>query len=215
MARSTPEKAEVKANGIEAPPSGRDIAGLWVKTDIGDPLTEVRHHVIPIGKPKDFFRTHPSVEYRRRHDLFVYESENTIQKEYYLLGPEMQGRIEEARPHVLVTVVDRLGMPRIWPLTSPRDGERDNAAWETARAGAREGLTQWTRLIWRGRAWTSRTADPGYAPDPDFSKLPSFDELIQTAFGPHGIIWDETHPVYRELMGVACRPDGDGDDPLE
>ena len=42
----------------------------------------------------------------------------------------------------------------------------------------------------------------GYAPDPDYSKLPPFDELVRLAFGEHGVIRDRNHPIYRELFGA-------------
>ena len=43
----------------KAPADALDIASLWLKNGVGDPLTEERVHSIPIGKPRDFFRTHP------------------------------------------------------------------------------------------------------------------------------------------------------------
>ena len=69
-----------------------------------------------------------------------------------------------------------------------------------------------TRL---GRAYQTREAQPGYAPDPDFSKLPPFDELVKLAFGEHGIIRDEKHPIARDLLGAAPpKSSGDDDDGL-
>ena len=87
-----------------------------------------------------------------------------------------------------------------------KDGERDNEAWTSARAAAREGIDKWIKLLWVGRAFTFRIAQPGYAPDPDWSKLPSFEDLLVKAFGPKGIIRDTSHPVYRNLIGD--RPEG-------
>lgn len=54
----------------------------------------------------------------------------------------------------------------------------------------------------------TRDAQPGYAPDPDFSKLPPFNELVRLAFGEQGIIRDKSHPIYRELYGI--RPEAAG-----
>jgi hypothetical protein len=68
------------------------------------------------------------------------------------------------------------------------------------------------KLLWQRRAFTTREAMPGYAPDPDWSKLPSFNELVKLAFGAHGIIRDTNHPIYRELFGEAPKTDGEGDD---
>jgi hypothetical protein len=50
----------------------------------------------------------------------------------------------------------------------------------------------------------TRDALSGYAPDPDYSKLPPFNELVRLGFGEHGIIRDATHPIFRELMGAPA-----------
>ena len=192
-------QAEAKPNGAAAPPDADDIAALWDEPGIGDPLTSEQVHSVPIGKPRDFFRTHPDVAYRQRCEIYCHKSENLIGEEFFLIAAEMKGRIEEARPCTLVCVVDRMGAPRLWPIMRPRPGERDNTAWVTARTVAREGLYRWVKLIWKGRAYASREADPGYAPDPDFSKLPPFNELVLKAFGDGGIIRDELHPIYQRL----------------
>ena len=114
----------------------------------------------------------------------------------------MHGLIPEARPCTLVTVVYRDGAPRLWPIKFPKDGEHDNEAWMTARAAAKVAMERWTKLVWVRRAYQTRDALPGYAPDPDFSKLPPFNELVRLGFGEYGIIKDMTHPVYRELFGM-------------
>jgi hypothetical protein len=43
-------------------------------------------------------------------------------------------------------------------------------------------------------------------------KIPSFDKLIELAFGQHGVIRDTNHPVYRDLIGAAKKADGDESD---
>ena len=72
----------------------------------------------------------------------------------------------------------------------------------TARAAAKVGMDKWVKLVWVKRAYLTRDALPGYAPDPDFTKLPQFNELVRLAFGDHGIIRDTAHPIYRELFGM-------------
>ena len=65
------------------------------------------------------------------------------------------------------------------------------------------------------RAYQYREAQPGYAPEPDWSKLPTFDQLVELAFGKQGIIRDENHPIYRDLLGAAPKKaDDDGSDDL-
>jgi hypothetical protein len=191
--------------------SDADFRDLWIDDGLGDPLTTEHYHKVPVGKPTDFFRVQPDKAYRRKCEILVLKSENSIGEAYYLIGPKIRGKIDEARPCTLITVVDRLGHPRLWALKEPRGGESDNDAWSSARAVAREGLTKWVKLVWRGRAYYSRDAEEGYAPDPNWTKLPSFSDLIRAGFGGHGIINDESHSVYRDLFGIAKTPVGDAD----
>ena len=180
-----------------------DIAELFLDPELGDGITDTHFHSIVVDKPKNFFRLHPDKAYRRRTEIYTHKVEGQIEESHYIIGKAMRGRIEEARPCTLVTVVDREGTPRLWPLKFPREGERDNDAWTSARAVAREALTDWVRLIWDKRAYKSRTAEKGYAPEPDWSKVPPFETLVTLGFGKHGIIEDEDHPVYRDLFGSA------------
>jgi hypothetical protein len=124
----------------------------------------------------------------------------------------MRGKIADARPCTLVTVVDREGNPGLYPIPLPRDGERDNDAWISARAIVRSSLEHWVRMIWKNRGYEEIQAQDGYAPDPDWSKLPPFHELVRKAFGENGIIDSEDHPIYRDLYGKAKKASSDGID---
>ena len=115
----------------------------------------------------------------------------------------MRGLIEEARLATIVTCIYRDGSVRLWPLKRPKTGEKDNEAWISARAAAREAMTEWVRLVWVRRAYEIRKAQPGFASEPDWAKLPEFDQLMKLAVGPNGIMRDTNHPIYRELIGAG------------
>jgi hypothetical protein len=198
----------------DTPKDALDFSSLWKGPELGDGITTGGYHSIPVGKPKDFFRTHPDQAYRRRTEIYVHKPEGAIDEQTYIVAPAMQGRIAEAQPCTLVTVVYRDGSVRIWPVKLPRDGDKDNEAWASARAAVKLGLTQWTKIVWQRRAYVTRAATPGYAPDPDFSKLPTFDELATLAFGEHGVIRDVSHPIYRELFGMPTEKAVDDDDSI-
>ena len=149
-------------------------------------------HTVPVGKPKTFSAHIRIPTYRRRTEIYTHKPEGAIEEQHYIVAPAMQGLIEEARPCTLVSVVYRDGSPRLWPIKFPRDGEKDNDAWTTARVGRQAGIGQWMRMVWVGRAYQTREALPGYAPDPDLKKLPPFNELVKLGFGEHGIIRDKS-----------------------
>lgn len=214
-----PTPNTIKTNGSTPPPDdARDIASLWINAGIGDPLTTEHYHGIPIGRPKDFFFTAPSPAYRQRAEILVLKSENIIEVQNFLIGPKMRGRITEARPCVLITVVDRAGSPRLWPLMQPRDGEKDNLAWSSLRAIARLGMSGWVKAVWDGKVFVEKRAQAGYAPIPDLSHLPPFNNLTDAAFGASGVVYDETHFAFRQTEGLAPLHDddegGDDADPL-
>jgi hypothetical protein len=197
----TTEKAKLELV-TPTPGDALDIEALWVNSALGDALTDTNWHTIPVDKPKDFFRVHPDSDYRRRTEIYAHKTEGQIETTYYIVGPEMRGRLQEARPCILATCIYRDGSPRLWPLMFPREGEKDNAAWSSARSAARTAIDKWVKLVWTGRAYQTRDAQPGYAPDPDWKKLPVFNELVKAALGLHGVIQDTNHPIYRELVGA-------------
>jgi hypothetical protein len=123
----------------------------------------------------------------------------------------VRGRITEARTCVIVPCVYRDGSPRLWPLMFPRPGEKDIPAWTSARRAVRVATDKWVKLVSVGRSYLTRDALPGYAPDPDWSKLPSYNDMVKLAVGVHGIIRDTNHPIYRELMGAPPTADDGGD----
>jgi hypothetical protein len=188
---------------LATPDDAQDLADLWLDPGLGDGIVETAYNDVKVGKPRDFFRTHPDPSYRRRTEIYTHKPEGAIDEQHFIIAKPMRGRIEEARPCTLVTTVYRDGTPRLWPIKFPRDGEHDNDAWVSARAAAKAGMERWVKLVWVRRSYQTREALPGYAPDPDFSKLPPFDDLVTLALGAHGIIRDTSHPIYRELFGVA------------
>jgi hypothetical protein len=195
-----------------APSDGLDIEALWLDPALGDGLTDTVWHRIPVDKPRNFFRVNPDPAYKRRTEIYAHRPEGAVETEYYILGPEMRGKIDEARPCTIVTCIYRDGSPRLWCLMLPRGDEKDNDAWVSARAAARDAMKKWVKLVWKSRAYKTRDAQPGYAPDPDWSKLPSFNALVEAAFGPQGVILDAGHPIYRDLMGDGPAKKDDDDD---
>jgi hypothetical protein len=205
-----PEKPKLEVV-TASPNDASDLSDLWLDPALGDSLTEMAWHSVPVGKPKDFFRVNPDPSSRRLTEVYTHKPEGQIEEQHFILAASMRGRIEEARPATIVSCVYRDGSPRLWVLKAPKQGEKMNDAWKSARSHARTAMKQWGRLVWVRNAYVWKAALPGYAPDPDWSRVPSFDQLVLLAFGPHGIIRDERHPIYRELMGDASAQPADDD----
>jgi hypothetical protein len=212
-------KKTTKLEVVKSPPleivkpveDASDIESLWMDSKLGDGITNVYRHVVPIGKPRDFFRTHPLESYRRRTEVYTHKVEGEIEETHYIIGPALWGQIEEARPCLLVCVVDREGEPRLWPVKFPREGEKDNDAWKSARIACRKAIDNWTKIVWSKRSYVTREAEEGYAPTPNFGKLPPYNELIAHAFGESCIIRNTNHKMYLALMGKKPTEAG-GDD---
>ena len=160
-------------------------------------------------------RSAPISPTRRLTEIYTHKIEGQIEETNYIIAKPMQGVIEEARRCTLVTCVYRDGTPFLWPLKLPKDGERDNEAWISARLAAKSAMGgRWVKLVWQRRSYLTREAQPGYAPDPDWSKLPAYDELVRLAFGDNNIIRDRNHPVFLDLYGIAAKKSVDDHDGL-
>jgi hypothetical protein len=75
-------------------------------------------------------------------------------------------------------------------------------------------MEKWVKLVWQRRSYMTREAQLGYAPEPDWSKLPSFDELVRLAVGEHGIIRNREHRIVLDLFGAPAKKPSDTDDGL-
>jgi hypothetical protein len=178
-----------------------DFADLWMAAELGDGIVDAKLTGLTVGKPKDFFRVHPDKAFRRRTEVYVHKTEGVIEEQTYIIAPNLWGRIEEATPATIVACVYRDGTPRLWAVKTPKEGERDNEAWASARAAAKEAIGKWVKVVWSRGRYIIREAQPGYAPEPDWQKVPDWEELMRLGFGSKGVIRDEDHPVYRDLLG--------------
>ena len=208
------EATPFKPKKAEPPNDAIDMDSLWLDPKLGDGLVDINFHNVPVGKPRDFFRVNPDPAYRRLSEIYTHKVEGQIDEQHFIIAAPMRGLIEEAQPCTIVTVVYRDGSVRLWPLKLPKDGMRDNEAWESARKAAKTSFDKWVKLVWVKRAYMTREAQPGYAPDPDYTKLPSFDELVTLGFGTNGIINNKEHRIYKDLFGAPQKLKDDDDDGL-
>jgi hypothetical protein len=194
------------------PPGGdfADIENLWISPMHGDGITSPGVLRIPVGKPDkyNFVRAHRGADYRRHAVMIPIKEREGFDETFYLVSPPLARELElDGRPYVLSLLVDRVGNLRIWPIRLAAENEKDNAWWETGRAAVRRALDAWVRVIPGKTGYHTIDANEGFAPEPAWDKVKSFNELIQIAFAPQGIIKDLDHPVVRDLFGKAQRGD--------
>jgi hypothetical protein len=185
-----------------------DMERLWVNPLHGDGITSPGLLNIPVGKPGryEFIRAHPDEGYRRCAVVVPVKDREGFEETFYLVQQDLAAKLElDGKPYILCTVIDRLGNLRIWPVRLPAEGEKDNKWWESARLAVRRAIDIWLRVIPGRAGYATIDAEPGYAPEPDWSKVKPFNELIKIAFGEVGIIKSMDHPVVRELFGKSQR----------
>ena len=94
-----------------------------------------------------------------------------------------------------MTVIYRDGSLRLWPIKHPRDGDKDNDAWASARSIARLGIDKWIKLLWLRRGYVSRDAQRGYAPDRIGARRRRSTISLLLHSATTGVISDESHPI--------------------
>ena len=62
-----------KVSPLVVVPDANDFASLWLDPKLGDGITSSTWNSVPVNKPKDFFRTHSSPEYRRRTEIYTHK----------------------------------------------------------------------------------------------------------------------------------------------
>ena len=64
-----------------------DIEALWLDPALGDGIVSSTFHSVPVGKPRNFFRTVPDPAYRRRTEIYTHKLEGVIDEQHYIVAP--------------------------------------------------------------------------------------------------------------------------------
>jgi hypothetical protein len=81
VSEEQPEQPELS----HVPEDAIDIASL-LEPELGDAITEATMLTIPIGKPKDFFRTHPDKSYRPQAMICTHKAKASSRRNTTLWG---------------------------------------------------------------------------------------------------------------------------------
>ena len=136
---STPAGGNGAAPAI---PDAADIEALWLDQSLGDGIVDAHYHSVPVGKPRDFFRTVADPSYRRRTEIYTHKVEGAIDaRSLHHRARACAVRFRRRGRVTIVTVVYRDGSPRLWPIKFPRDGEHDNRGLDQRARGGQD--RQW------------------------------------------------------------------------
>jgi hypothetical protein len=160
----------------------------------------------PLQKPpkNKFIRVHPSREYRMNGVLTLTDTD-TGQIKYVSPDLELPEFIEsQTRVTDLYAAQMSDGSFFIWPL------HRSDTTWfKGAKHAASFVTTKWAAVVARRSANTYDLIEPeDTIPEPDWSSLPTFTEMVESAFDGH-MITHLDHPFLRKLRGF--RDDDDAE----
>lgn len=158
----------------------------------------------PMQKPpkNKFVRVHPSSEYRMNGVLTLTDLDTG---EIYYVSPDLdlpEFIANQTRVTDLYAAQMSDGSMFIWPL------HRSETSWyRAAKAAIRVAVSKWVAVVARRAANTYDLVEPeDLIPEPEWSPLPPFAEMLESAFEDH-MITSLDHPFLRKLRGF--REDGD------
>jgi hypothetical protein len=129
-----------------------------------------------------FFRVHPDPQYHL--DIALLELKEDRDGTYMVAKPLQLELALDVRPVTLLLAVTRQQIPFLWPIRLPREGERGNKWWDSAREAAQTAMTHWVRIEADMRAGAGRYEVYQAADnlvDPDWPDL-SMRDLLKLAF---------------------------------
>jgi hypothetical protein len=174
-----------------------------------------KHKSAPVGKreqatypimrpPKSkFVRVHPDEAYRQ-YNVPVLEDPDT--NDLYFMDESLQV------PEFILATVRRVNLYAaqthdhsifLWAVK-----QSDTPWYKAAPRAVSTAVNKWVAVRARKAANTYDLTTPiDTIPEPDWSSLPSFDEMLDTAFDDHAITYLE-HPLLKKLQGINDDDDG-------
>lgn len=208
MAESTiktiPQQEQVTRSSIIKTQSPALLKAKAAKKGTSAPAGKQLQRDFPYQKPpkSKFVRVHPSPNY---HLLGLLTMEDKDMSVSYYLSPDLElpDFIEsQARVTDVYAAQMHDGTFFVWPVN------RSDTSWyRSAKTTIRTAMTQWIAVIAKKSGNIYKMVVPEEAiPEPEWSDLPLFIEMVESAFDGH-MITDLDHPYLRKLRG--CREDDD------
>ena len=197
---NNPEKEEQKPNPFA------NLDQLALPQDYNCLAASVEYSYIPCRKPpkQTFFRVSPNPEHHGTFALLEIDSGNSIEKEIFLVVPELMSALADVpglSARKLVLGVSRPeNSPFLWPLKLPNNSGRKDGWNLSGLEIAKRAENHWLRVMPNMQMGcyvaTVATAD---WPEPEWPDL-SFSQLLERSFGGN-IITDLSHPAIKALRG--------------
>jgi hypothetical protein len=187
-------------DGKLAPVPIFNLEELRLKQDFGaGSLVKKALLTVPVRKPnkQDFIRTRPGEEWQAPLALIELKED----REVYVVTPNLVGELsDEAVAKLIVTAVNRQGVPFLWPIRLPSEDGRHDAWNRSAMEAANIAARQWVRVSANMSlgAYDVFTAQ-AEMPEPVWPDVP-LSELVRIAFKGR-VIDTLEHPVVRRLRG--------------
>lgn len=191
---------QVSLNGSAPPKADPFDPAVLRMAGMADVEVEKVLTAVPVRRPKrtEFVRVHPDYVL----DTLLLEREGEMDREVYLVAPEMQSLVlPELRRTRLFVTINRRGTLFLWPIKLPRDdNDSGRRVADTALEGAQQARSLWTKLAWNrdlgGYEVARAKGDLGEPQWPD----KSLRDLLEIAFR-HYLIDSPDHAVIKELQG--------------
>ena len=156
--------------------------------------------MVSVRKPSRewFIRVHPGEDYRLVAAIIELKDDREIHLVSRELLPELAGEATFS-PRLLVTAVNRQGIPFIWPLRLPGEDGKSDGWTQSALNAVKMAETQWVRVTanMSSNSYDVRTAS--FHEEPQWPEEP-LGTILEIAFKGDQIT-TLNHPVLRRLRG--------------
>jgi len=206
LIKSVPQVSEPTGSTTIKTLSPALLKAKAAKKGFAAPVGKREQATYPLQKPpkSKFVRVHPSPTYRIAGVLTITDSD-TGEINYVSPDLELPEFIEsQTRVSDLYAAQMSDGSYFIWPV------HRSETTWyRAAKQAVATATRKWIAVVARRSANTYDLIEPEDAiPEPDWSALPPFMEMVESAFDGH-MITDIDHPFLRKLRGY--RDDDDAE----
>jgi len=200
------ESVSANPTPAQGAPNPFDLDALKIPAgELTDLEIDVVLTKIPIRKPHNqwYVMVHPDKEYHIPIALFEYEDGVSMDRETYIVTPNMYSAFEEEskfRRSILYTSMTRQGHLFLWNVPLPGKDGKLNDWHKSAMVAVSAAQKGWVRVKANKQAAGYDLGKPkGHIPDPEWPKLSPSDILKTASSGI--IVSSPDHPVVRKLAG--------------